>query len=715
MSKENGKRSISGHVARTAAEAQTCKKSSLHLSHPSIAWGTGRQTPLLNRFYHARSKIVQRMVSYSIDALAISKKHAVQILMLGAGLDTSLETSCCENTNVATIFAVDLPEVIEARQRSTAAVNNKAVMLVSADLRDVSSLWERLHDQGFDRSIPTVILLECVLCYIDTSHVLSLLTSLSESLHGGAIMVTYDPIVPLNHHPTPDIHNVSTVNRSDNNMIAPNGYAHMLYAKFSERGAPLLHCLDSIEMCQHFIQSSCHWPHVTCHNIYDALRCFFTAAERGIPCTAEPFDEFNALALLNRMYGVTLASNDGPSFHRTWTQLVSRKPCSTVQTASEVCGSTQKSAAADSNLLYRLSAAERRLLAVEMNLSSPLLMEGSKKSCVSAAVGGSTNAAATTMFLPTSIDCQYKYTIRPVKLLDDNITAVDTGSAASTECLISQLTPLVRVCFHDVMECVPSVRKYMNRCLKALGSLQSLGKEYALARQETPGQFWVIEAEVVDEDVDKERAKNDGSTAPEEAGFSRKGGVVLVGCVGLKRGGGDVDTHSGDGTRTTGCVSDDSGGGGVASGGDCCEISHLCVHPSHRRQGLARSLLTKVLSHIDTDHHHIHDQQQHSQQQQQQQQQQQHDNDHVSSSLSPHASIIHLTVLSDLQSSAWELYTSMGFINTGTPVALEMNSPGGKNKGGKDKRVCHMQHMTLQPTSSQGIPQSPQTTKVLDK
>ena len=668
MSNENGKRHISGHLQRTAAEAQTCKVSSLRLSHPSIAWGTGRQTPLLNRFYHARSKIVHRMVSYSIDALALSKKQVVQILMLGAGLDTSLETSCGENTNVATIFAVDLPEVIEARQRvTTAAVNNKAVILVAADLRDVNTLWQRLHDQGFDRSIPTVVLLECVLCYINTSHVSSLLTSLSESLHGGAMMVLYDPIVPLNL--------LSPINDNDNPVILSHGYAHMLYAKFKERGAPLLHCVNSIELSQNFIQSSCHWPHVTCHNIHDALRCFFTAAEREIPCTAEPFDEFNALALLNRMYGVTLAGNDGPSFHRTWTKLISRSPFSTVQTANEACGTTQVAADADNNLLYRVSAAERRLLAVEIKLSRPLLMESSTTRV---------NDTETTK-LPSSTKSQYKYTFRPVKLLEDNMTAIATGTTASSYCLITQLAPLIRVCFHDVMECVPSVRKYMNRCLKSLGSLQSLGKEYSLEQQQNPGQFWVIEAEEVS------GGEHEVSTAPGESALSRQG-VVLVGCVGLKRGGGGADTtDSNDGINTTG-----GGGGG---GADCCEISHMCVHPSHRRQGLARALVTKLLSHSNPNHQDHH--QVHNQQQQQQQQQQ---DAHASSSTSPRASTIHLTVLSDLQSSAWGLYQSMGFVNTGTPIVLEMNGQGGnKNKGGKVQRVCHMQHMILQHASAKGM------------
>ena len=643
MSHENGKRSISGHLERTAAEAQTCKVSSLRLSHPSIAWGTGRQTPLLNRFYHARSKLVHRMVSYSIDTLALSKQHGVQLLMLGAGLDTSLEIACNECTHVTTIFAVDLPEVIEARQRVATSVNNKGVILVSADLRDVKTLWQRLQDQCFNCAIPTVVLLECVLCYIDTSHVTSLLSSLSENLHGGAMMVLYDPIVPHNHSSL-DSHKTS------------HGYSHMLYSKFKERGAPLLHCLDSIESYQNFIQSCCHWPHVTCYNIHDALRCFFTAVEREIPCTAEPFDEFNALALLNRMYGVTLAGNDGVSFHRTWTQLVSHRPLSTVQKANEACNTIQIADVADNNLLYRLSAVERRLLAIETKLSTPHSMESSITSV------NHTESSP----LPTSANRRFKYTLRPVKLSEDSMTviATDSSASASSYCLITQLNQLIRLCFHDVIETVPSVRKYMNRCLKLLGSLQSLGKEYSLEYLENPGQFWVIEAEEVG------GIEKDVSTTLEKSGLSREG-VVLVGCVGLKRGGSVADT-----TDSSECM---------ASGDDCCEISHMCVHPSHRRQGLARALLTKLLSHINPnlhDHHH------------QQQQQQQKDPSAVSTSLPFRACIIHLTVLSDLQSSAWELYKSMGFVNTGTPIVLEKTRQGDKNKGGNDQGVCHMQHMS---------------------
>jgi hypothetical protein len=52
----------------------------------------------------------------------------------------------------------------------------------------------------------------------------------------------------------------------------------------------------------------CGWQYVTAMNMYTASRCVLTLEERKIPITAEPFDEFASLAILHKLYNVTLSS-----------------------------------------------------------------------------------------------------------------------------------------------------------------------------------------------------------------------------------------------------------------------------------------------------------------------------------------------------------------------------------------------------------------------
>ena len=68
--------------------------------------------------------------------------------------------------------------------------------LVGADMRDLPGLEKALQAAGFDFSLPTLILAECVLVYLPADASTSVLEWLASRLVGGALVVNYEQIHP---------------------------------------------------------------------------------------------------------------------------------------------------------------------------------------------------------------------------------------------------------------------------------------------------------------------------------------------------------------------------------------------------------------------------------------------------------------------------------------------------------------------------------------
>jgi O-methyltransferase involved in polyketide biosynthesis len=311
-------------VTKTAKEAIICKSSSSLLGNdsgglqkPRMGDGDGfkcrRQSPLLNRIYHSRNQVIHKMVASCLRTLQSHWNDAVlgefhpQLLLLGAGVDVTFEKLY---SNSAIIFAVDYPEIMLERKTALSGIQfdkdsgvnessfeSNSSSLISADLCDFDDVWMRLSRSGFNGECSTIVLIECVLCYIDSLSVQKLLTQLSNHLPPQSILITYDPMVPK-----PSINsNLSnlSVRRSD--------FIQMMADKFTERNAPIQHNIKSIETQETF-NKLCGWQYVTAMNMYAASCCILTPEERMIQISAEPFDEFASLAILHQLYNVTLSS-----------------------------------------------------------------------------------------------------------------------------------------------------------------------------------------------------------------------------------------------------------------------------------------------------------------------------------------------------------------------------------------------------------------------
>jgi len=275
---------------KTAMEALTCKSAALGSVESTNGSSTAhRKTPLLNRIYQTRSKLMHKLVSTGLKTLSeISGNSAEpQLLLLGAGLDTSY------NSYTTRTYAVDFAHVIA--QRTSFANDKPAIKLVVGDLREADALMSDLQNAGFEMTLPTVILLECVLSYVEPIAAQKLLSTLSKRL-SSAIIVMYDPVLAYSNS-------------------SSSGLAKMMHEKFAERSAPLLSCAHSVAQYMSNMRLA-GWDHVTAVSVNQATQLYLSAAERRADVLSEPFDEFASLALLQNCYAVAIACTRKQAYKR---------------------------------------------------------------------------------------------------------------------------------------------------------------------------------------------------------------------------------------------------------------------------------------------------------------------------------------------------------------------------------------------------------------
>ena len=65
--------------------------------------------------------------------------------------------------------------------------------LVSADLRKMSEVEQKLADCGLDKTLPTLFISECVLVYIDIQHTQQLLKWISDNIPT-AMFINYEQV-----------------------------------------------------------------------------------------------------------------------------------------------------------------------------------------------------------------------------------------------------------------------------------------------------------------------------------------------------------------------------------------------------------------------------------------------------------------------------------------------------------------------------------------
>ncbi|CAK7347734.1 unnamed protein product [Dovyalis caffra] len=177
-----------------------------------------RRSPIINRGYFARWAALRKLLfqfldcELNIDGKSDSKK---QILSLGAGFDTMFFQLQDEGKTPFLYVELDFKEVtskkaaiietssqLREKLGSTASISPEKgevlsdhYKLLPVDLRDIQKLDDVIASAGMDPSLPTFIIAECVLIYLDPESTRAIVVWASKTFSTAAFFL-YEQIHP---------------------------------------------------------------------------------------------------------------------------------------------------------------------------------------------------------------------------------------------------------------------------------------------------------------------------------------------------------------------------------------------------------------------------------------------------------------------------------------------------------------------------------------
>ena len=198
-----------------------------------------RKPPIINRGYFARVHSIKNTIQKFMDVAVSGDDRRKQIVILGSGFDTLSLRLIRGRDEDLSIYEVDFEKII--RRKVAICLNDPTIRellvptieknagishemkcgtdgssdgskrisiddeganykfdnlhFLSGDLRDTKNIIESLLRSGIDRSVPTLILTECVMVYLEKSSTMDLCKAFSELLVE-CVWVTYDMISP---------------------------------------------------------------------------------------------------------------------------------------------------------------------------------------------------------------------------------------------------------------------------------------------------------------------------------------------------------------------------------------------------------------------------------------------------------------------------------------------------------------------------------------
>ena len=174
-----------------------------------------QRAPLINWGYYIRNKSLELTFEKAVEFYA-SRNEVFQILSIGAGFDTTYFNmkSRYEPSNMR-FFEIDLPSNVKRKTKlilgsekcrefldrnvdsveDQAEINTEKYKLFACDLSDTARLTQSLSSHYFDFSLPTLVLSECVITYMQQRDSTKVIEFLSEKLVHAAFFV-YEQILP---------------------------------------------------------------------------------------------------------------------------------------------------------------------------------------------------------------------------------------------------------------------------------------------------------------------------------------------------------------------------------------------------------------------------------------------------------------------------------------------------------------------------------------
>lgn len=206
-------------VRATCDDATICKRfatSKGYWSDPYIQYfvrSVGeRKAPEINRGYYARV----RGVNHLVDAFLRKTECDCQIVNLGAGLDTTFWRLKEENLMPRKYFEVDFPMIVARKIHNIKtkpplskpliethstdsllldahSLDSDRYCIIGADLREISSLDEKLKKFQLNPELPTLFMSECVLVYMTPQQSSNLLHWAADSFPT-AMYINYEQV-----------------------------------------------------------------------------------------------------------------------------------------------------------------------------------------------------------------------------------------------------------------------------------------------------------------------------------------------------------------------------------------------------------------------------------------------------------------------------------------------------------------------------------------
>ncbi|CAM9659897.1 unnamed protein product [Chrysoparadoxa australica] len=245
-----------------------------HFSKPS------RKSPLVNRLYYQRNKVLEVIISRFEQSCKTLGEDCC-IINLGAGLSPCL----LGMGSHVSVVEVDTPAVVEAKRKCLGAcpatsIGSCKYSLHAADLGDVAGLDQVVTA---DRSLPTLLLLECVLAYLTHDKARQLLEWASISFQSAVVLI-YNPI-----------------GKHDR-------YTAASLAAFHHQGVDgMEEPLSTAGMLDMLVQSG--WLHPNVVDMNEASRLVIPTSDSERVARIEPFDEYASLHAVNSHYCIALASH----------------------------------------------------------------------------------------------------------------------------------------------------------------------------------------------------------------------------------------------------------------------------------------------------------------------------------------------------------------------------------------------------------------------